>query len=328
MPERTLKQRKWGWLFMAVFLLLLSQIAWWAIVFSRYVDTVEELKRTNAQLQSQLVGSSGVDLSFISREAFRQKVMFFSESVFFALIASLALWLLFRALKTEERSREGQRNFIEVLTHESKTPLTALKLRLESIKEKMADSSLTLDVQRALFEVRRLTSIVEKALELNRLEMYIRNTEPLNLAELAEGIIKSMEPVFQQRQVQFISSLKEPVMVEGDYLGLRNTIQSLIENAVYYNDAQVKQVRLTVKEQNGFALVSVEDNGPGISISEETLVFERFYRGKVGKKIPGTGLGLYLSQQIVRAHRGVIRIIRQNHGAHFEIQIPLMARAL
>ena len=146
---------------MAVFLLLLSQIAWWAIVFSRYVDTVEELKRTNAQLQSQLVGSSGVDLSFISREAFRQKVMFFSESVFFALIASLALWLLFRALKTE-RSREGQRNFIEVLTHESKTPLTALKLRLESIKEKMADSSLTLDVQRALFEVRRLTSIVER----------------------------------------------------------------------------------------------------------------------------------------------------------------------
>ena len=199
MSTKALNKKNWGLLFVALHLLLLSQIVWWAIVFPRYVETVKELKLQNSFLASQTKNLSVISQSEVEKEAFHQKVMFLSESAFFALIASLALWLLFRALKKEEKSREIQRNFIEVLTHESKTPLTALKLLLESAKEKLSQAPPSEDLRRALDEVRRLSGIFDKALELNRLERYTFSFEEIDLGELTLSLLKRMEPVFKEK---------------------------------------------------------------------------------------------------------------------------------
>ena len=199
MSTKALNKKNWGLLFVALHLLLLSQIVWWAIVFPRYVETVKELKLQNSFLASQTKNLSVISQSEVEKEAFHQKVMLLSESAFFALIASLALWLLFRALKKEEKSREIQRNFIEVLTHESKTPLTALKLLLESAKEKLSQAPPSEDLRRALDEVRRLSGIFDKALELNRLERYTFSFEEIDLGELTLSLLKRMEPVFKEK---------------------------------------------------------------------------------------------------------------------------------
>jgi len=323
MPGKTLKQKRWGRLFLALHLLLISQIAWWAIVFSRYVNQVSELKLRNAFLESSQNQSVSLSQSAVEKEAFHQKAMFFSESAFFALIASLALWLLFRALRTEEKSREIQRNFIEVLTHESKTPLTALKLLLESAREKVTQVPASDDLRRALEEVRRLAGIIDKALELNRLERYSFSFEEIDLGELTESILKRMEPVFKERNVKVESALKKGILLSGDAFGLLNSIQSLIENSVFYNNAPDKLMSVTLQELSGKAVLSVKDNGPGIPKQEEELVFERFFRGKAGKRVAGTGLGLYLTRQVILAHKGSIQLIPGASGAHFEIQLPL-----
>ncbi|NBX76777.1 MAG: sensor histidine kinase [Proteobacteria bacterium] len=323
MPERTLKQKRWGRLFLALHLLLISQIVWWAIVFSRYVNSHKELKMRNAVLESQINHVPTPSLTELEQEAFHQKTMFFSESAFFALIASLALWLLFRALKTEERSRKIQRNFIEVLTHESKTPLTALKLRLESVKEKLGANPLSDDLRRALEEVRRLIGIFDKSLELNRLDRYAPTFEQVNLGELITGVLKRMEPLFKEKEVQVEIEVPKDLWVRGDSFGLQNSIQSLVENSVLYNDSIEKKLFVTLKKDYGSATLSVRDNGPGISQPDSNLIFERFYRGKAGKRVPGTGLGLYLCRQIILAHKGIIRLIPEASGAHFEIKLPL-----
>jgi signal transduction histidine kinase len=327
MPERTLKQRKWGFLFLALHLLLLSQVLWWGIVFCRDVNSLKELKIRNHWLQTQLGRENQVTLEVFEREALHQKVMFLSESVFFALVASLALWLLFKALRTEEKSRVSQRNFIEVISHESKTPLTALKLRLESVKEKLGEAPLTRDLNLALEEVRRLSSILEKSLELNRMERYSFSFELVDLSQLVSEVLRRMDPVFKEKQIDVHSQLSSGLVVRGDSFGLQNSIQSLIENSVLYNDAKEKALSVELNQQLGSVLFSVKDNGSGIAEKDEPFIFDRFYRGKAGKKVPGTGLGLYLTKQIISAHQGILRLVRSGQGAHFEIQLPLQAEA-
>ncbi|NBT58772.1 sensor histidine kinase, partial [bacterium] len=289
----------------------------------RYVNANRELKLRNAALESQLNREAMPSLVALDQESFHQKVMFLSESVFFAVIASLALWLLFRALKSEEHSRKIQRNFIEVLTHESKTPLTALKLRLESIREKMGDHLLSEDLKRALEEVRRLASIFDKSLELNRLERYTLAFEPVNVSDLTAGILRRMEPVFKEKGVCVESLLPAEIWVRGDSFGLQTSIQSILENSVIYNDSKEKKLSVVLKESDSSAVLSVSDNGPGIGTADSERVFERFYRGKAGKRVPGTGLGLYLARQIISAHKGVIHLVPVMVGAHFEIKLPL-----
>lgn len=327
MPERTLKQKKWGLLFLALHLLLLSQVLWWGIVFCRDVNSLKEMKVRNHWLQMQLGRESAVTLEQFEKEALHQKVMFVSESVFFALVASLALWLLFKALRTEERSRVTQRNFIEVISHESKTPLTALKLRLESVKEKLGEAPLVKDLNLALEEVRRLSSILEKSLELNRMERYSFSFELIDLSQMVAEVLRRMEPVFREKHIDVHSQLSTGLVVRGDSFGLQNSIQSLIENSVLYNDAKNKTLSVELNQELGTALFSVKDNGSGISEKDEPFIFDRFYRGKAGKKVPGTGLGLYLTKQIVSAHQGMLQLVRSGKGAHFEIKLPLQLEA-
>lgn len=307
---------------MSLHLLLLSQVLWWAIVFCRDVDLVKDLKKQNHYLSENLGISGEKTTAIIDQEAHHQKIMFLSESVFFAVVASLALWLLFKALKREERALSAQRNFIEVISHESKTPLTALKLRLESVKEKVGENPIGTDLNRALEEVRRLSSILEKALELNRLERSSMNYDSVDLSDLIADLLRRMDPVFKAKKVKVTIDLGEGMLVKADAFSLQNSFQSLLENAVQYNESEEKKLWVKLQKNQSDVLLSVKDNGPGINEKEEVLIFDRFYRGRAGKKVPGTGLGLYLARQIIQAHQGVLRFVRSSEGAHFEIKLP------
>ena len=327
MSELKLKQKKWGLLFLALHLLLMSQVLWWGIVFCRDVNALKQLKIQNHLLQVQTGMAKQLPEIDYEKESLHQKVMFISESVFFVLVASLALWILFRALRSEEKMRKTQRSFIEVITHESKTPLTALKLRLESVKEKMGDSPLVYDLGRALFEVKRLAGILEKSLELNRLERYSFSFDSIDLSQLVLELLKRMDPVFKEKNITVTTCLVEGVLVKGDSFGLQNSIQSLLENSVLYNDSPEKTLSVELRQDMNSAVLIVKDNGPGIPDKDEPFIFERFYRGKAGKKVPGTGLGLYLSKQIVAAHQGALRLVHSAKGAQFEIKLPLQWEA-
>ena len=324
MPEQTQKQRRWGAVFTAICVLLMAQVTWWTWVFYRDVDLIKELKIKNHWLEVQLGSLKGLPLSVFEDEAFHRRFMFISEGAFFAAMACLALWLLYRALRSEEKSREVQRNFIEVVSHESKTPLTALKLRLEAIAESNPEHAK--DIHLSLEEVRRLSSILEKALQLNRLEKYSFTFEQIDLALVVQEVLKRMEPVFSSKKVAVTKELQEGLLIKGDVFAVQNTVQTLLENSVLYNESENKELRVEVRPELSRVILSVSDNGPGISEKESEKVFERFYRGRSGRKVPGTGLGLYIARAIVQAHQGVIRLIRDGAGAHFEIEFPLTTR--
>jgi signal transduction histidine kinase len=298
--------------FILLFALVLAQVGWWALVFTRDAEIIAGLK---------LQLSPGAQAE-VQSEAYHRKLMFLSESGFFALVSLLALVLLYRALRAEERSRVVQRNFIETVSHESKTPLTALKLRLEALKSKLGDSASGASVALALDEVRRLSGVLEKTMELNRSERHALRFEKLRFSEVVDSVVRRLEPWTSAKGAKVYLDLDKEVEVLGDFTSLQNSVQSLLENAVLHNPGAERWVKITLAQRSSSVLLAVEDNGPGISKLESERVFERFYRGQAGKKVSGTGLGLYLAKVIVEAHRGVLSLSDASQGARFEITIP------
>ncbi len=318
------RNKKWVVLFIAVSVLILMQVLWWTTVFLRTVDKVADLERTVIKLSPGLG-----NLKAIEEHLFHSKFMFLSEGITFSVLICFGLYLLFRSLKAEQKTLEMQRNFTEILTHESKTPLTALKLRLENLLEIQGGNEvLTKETKLSLDEVRRLSSIIEKAISLNRIEANHFVFDEVSVEEVVQQVVKRLDPLFKSRNVKLHVELKEEILVRADFLALQNSIQSLIENAVYYNDKEAKTVTVAAsKHENGVRL-TVSDNGPGIQFKEQEKIFERFYRGASGRRVPGTGLGLYLTRLIVEAHKGAIRLVDSSaQGSRFEMFIPSLKGA-
>lgn len=317
----SIKENKlWVRWFLILAMLVLAQVGWWTIIFLRDVASLSELKTENLQLETRLGSIVSTTPEKIANEAFHRRLMILSESVFFAFITCLGLYLLYRALRVEQRSRDIQHNFIEMISHESKTPLTALKLRLESVREK--DPKWDRDLGLALEEVRRLASVFEKAMSLNRMERQAFSCEPIRLAEVVKQVIRRLDPFLKARGVEVALELDPDAVVQGDAYGLQNTVQSLIENAVLHNSHSDRHVELQVRREESKVFLDVSDNGPGISDKDKAHLFERFFRGQTGKNVPGTGLGLYIARTIVEAHKGKIRLVPPTlGGASFRIEL-------
>lgn len=299
------KQRLRFVVFTLIALALLAQVAWWTTLFVKNVNEIEVLQ------------------GYTATEAFHKRVMFISESGFFLMLMGVGLFLLYRALRFDEKAHESQKNFIEILAHESKTPLTALKLRLESLLEMQKDAYTKSELTAGIDEIRRLTSIVEKTLNLNRMEREELVKELVCVSDVVRDLVRRLEPFFKAKGVAVTLNLTSEACVLGDVDGLRNSFQSVIENSILYNDKAAKTLEVSLSERSGSISVRFSDNGPGISLQDKEMIFEKFYRGKSRSKTAGTGLGLYIARSILNAHHGLIRVLPSQTGAVFEIGLPV-----
>jgi signal transduction histidine kinase len=327
---RSLKSRYYAVFFVAVSVLILAQVGWWAFNFLEEVSTIASLRSENlrlaAQLENQPVAHSTLQL--IADEAARRRVMFISESSFFALLTVWALYLLYRALRREERSRSLEKSFIQAVSHDSKTPLTALKLRLEDVRDQLTPASeLRIEVEGALEEVRRLISGFERMLTLNRTERESLALQPVNLVEVIESVLKRLSPFLKSHGAEIIFSLPVEAEVRGDSTGLATSVQCLIENSILHNPSGVPKVWMDLASESGVKnphwVLRIRDNGPGIPLSERRIIFEKFSRGTRSGGISGTGLGLYIARKTAEAHHGSLRLSdSSDEGSCFELVIP------
>lgn len=321
------KRHKGEVLFYAVAFLVIAQIIWWMMAFFDNVSMIKLERLKNLELRSSLetvdVTAEKNRIEELSR---RRRLMFWSESITFLMLTGLGLFLLYRALKIESKSRETQRNFIETVTHESKTPMTAIKLRLENLQEQHSgEKELAQQLGLISTEVRRLTSIFEKTLTLNRSERHALSPEPIRVVEVLQQLERRLEPFLKDQNADLVIQASDECTVIADLQAFQNAIQSLIENAVLYNGESLKQVRIEAHDFNGRVQLNITDNGPGIDSSDRAKIFERFYRGRSGRKsaeVPGTGLGLYLAKTLIEAQQGHLTLVGSDKGAHFQIVLP------
>lgn len=327
---RALSSRYYAWFFAALAVLVLAQLAWWGWNFIDQVAVVADLRASVLFLRSQLDGvEAPVEaLRRIDSEAVRRRVMFLSESGFFALLTLWALYLLYRALRREDQTRALQKSFIEIISHESKTPLTALKLRLESLQDPTIDENeRRMEIDGGLEEVRRLITTFEKMLTLNRSERQAFILQPVNLVETIDAVLRRLEPLFRRHEVEVSVRGNEDALVAGDRAGLETSIQCLVENSVLHNPNSGRRIWIDVVAKERTWVLRVRDNGPGVGAEEQQIIFDKFTRGSRSKgAVPGTGLGLYIARKIAEAHHGALRIEESSaSGSTFLLEIPAVS---
>jgi signal transduction histidine kinase len=227
--------------------------------------------------------------------------------------------------------------FVSNVSHELRTPLTALKLYHDLLSVKPSETQNYLDTLKR--ETARLEKLIEDLLQLSRLDQTkeLPKFSSVELGPLVADLVKDRVPLAESRDLKlsFVPQQDLPA-VSGNEQLIGQTLSILLTNAMNYTPAGGEiQIRMDRSKKNGkvFAGFSVEDTGPGISPDDQGRLFERFFRGKVGREsaVSGTGLGLSIAYEIIQKHGGEINVENlkeEGKGAKFQIWLPALEEEL
>lgn len=255
----------------------------------------------------------------------------YSLAALLGLTATLGFYALYRTVAVEMAFAERRNNFASAVTHELKTPLTAIRMYGEMLRDGLvADDDHRQDYYRILTaEAERLTRLIHNVLELSRLEKQtrrfeLRSGDPRDaLAAVAEVLGPHAE------QKGFVLELDDDGPAEAifDRDALAQVLFNLVDNAVKYAEgAEDRRVELRCSGLGDRVRLSVADRGPGVARKHLRTIFEPFYRGEdeLTRRTKGTGIGLSLVQGLVEQMGGTVRG-RNRDGGGFEVIIDLPA---
>ena len=228
---------------------------------------------------------------------------------------------------------EGRRRFFADISHELRTPLTAIRGEAEvTARGQDKQAKEYRDALRRIVDLSaQLAQLVEDLLFLARSDTANNrlNLEPLPLDDLLRALCDDTQGLARKKQLDLQLDLPvQAVLIEGDALRLRQLILILIDNACRYSKLG-GVIKVSLASELKSAVITVEDQGIGISEDEQNLVFERYFRSEAARKVApsGTGLGLPLAKSIVEAHHGEIKLqSRVDFGTQVTITLPLIAQ--
>ena len=235
----------------------------------------------------------------------------------------------YNTMATQLESLDKSRNqFVSNASHELKTPLTTMKIMLESmIYEPDMPAELRADFMKDMnHEIDRLTGIVTDLLVLTRLDSQKEmQREEVNMSELTEETIHLLSPAAEQKKQTLKEEVQEGIILYGDRSKLSQILYNLMDNAIKYTQEE-GTIRVSLKQENNGSVVwRVKDNGIGIPAEDLDHIFERFYRvdKSRGRDSGGTGLGLSIVKQMVRMHDGTISVYSEpGSGSEFVVVFP------
>ncbi|ABA24920.1 Periplasmic Sensor Signal Transduction Histidine Kinase (plasmid) [Trichormus variabilis ATCC 29413] len=236
-------------------------------------------------------------------------------------------------LESQQELIKLREDFASTLTHDLKTPLLGA---IETIKAFQQEQfgSVSPTQQEVLDTMARShktsLQLVETLLDVyrNDIEGLKLNLAPVDLTNLAEDVASSLIALAANRRVHLSvsygnSDWRHALWVQGDTLQLQRVFNNLLVNAINHSRRGAK-VEVVLEGQASYQLVKILDTGAGIQPEQFPYLFERFYQGHSDRQAKGSGLGLYLSRQIIEAHGGIIWAEnRVPTGAMFAFKLPV-----
>jgi len=230
-------------------------------------------------------------------------------------------------LERLEGSFLSQRQFIEDLAHELKTPLSVMKGEIElTLKKVRSEKEYESALDSNLEEVDRLIKILEKLLVLARLDKGVANLEMrlLDLNQVVQDIVNDIKIFADQKNISIQFRSYGEAAVLGDETRLKQLFLNILDNALKYTPPQGKVI-IEVGAEANRAKVVISDTGIGIHETMLPHIFDRFYRAHKAQDISGSGLGLSIAKSILEAHKGKIEVqSAPNKGSTFIIFLPLL----
>ena len=318
----------------AVMAYMLVAFGWWSILLytknrDAYLAKAELLKLVAIAEQRVADPAEYAELPEfreLRRDYKRQENMIMGEAIFIAVSLFLALWFINSGYNRILKSSEQQRNFLLSITHELKSPLASIRLVLQTfMRREFPLAQARSFAESGLTETDRLTNLVNDLLLSAKLESaYQPDLQPVNLSALLEDIVDQLRKKYPGTDFQLDDDGSVPPL-QSDRAGITAVAYNLLENAVKYGGSD-PEVHITLRREQKQAVWTVADNGIGIPERERKRIFTKFYRvgSEDTRHTKGTGLGLYIVRETLRALGGRIRV-RSNgtRGTVFEVLLPV-----
>lgn len=248
--------------------------------------------------------------------------------VFCALLMAGTI-LLVVALGRQADVSRLQADFLSKVSHDFRTPLTSIRMFVETLRENRIEDPEKRERILALLsqETGRLSVLIDRLLEFARLESGQLRYVPksVDVSEVIEAVVARFEPRTVTGNARLTTQVADDlplVLVDAD--ALAEAVQNLIDNAFKYTGPE-KRIAVEAKRVGRDVEIAVSDNGPGIARVDQSRIFDSFYRGddRLSRATEGSGLGLALTRHIVHAHGGKIRVESEpGKGARFVIVLP------
>ncbi len=226
-----------------------------------------------------------------------------------------------------------QNNFINSFTHELKTPVTSLKLFLETfIKHELPEAERQRYLGYMLTDIGRLAGTINRILDLARIESksYVGDFIVADLVEETGRFFAAHAPKFQRARIEVLDWHAGPLPARIDRGLFDMVLMNLALNALRYNKSETPTIAVAFARSRRWIQIAVTDNGIGFNRRESKRIFRKFYQigHSENMSAQGTGLGLYLCQLIVKMHRGKIHAESPGpgQGATFTVSFPPAAK--
>ena len=256
---------------------------------------------------------------------------FYLAALFVVLGVTLfGAYLLWRDVRRELGVAELRSQFVSSVSHELKTPLTAIRMFAETLRDgRSADSGMRDEyLETIVNESERLTRLLNNVLDFSKIEQGKKTYRPAPTAlpEVLHAAVRALQYPLAQDGFDLRLQVDEdlpPIRADAD--ALQQAILNLLINAMKYSGSN-RAIDLSLRVQNGDAIIEVTDRGVGIPAEEQRHIFEKFYRVPTpeNQRLPGTGLGLTLVEHIAHAHGGRVEVrSAAGQGSTFSIHLPI-----
>ena len=256
---------------------------------------------------------------------------FYLIALFLVLCATLfGAYFLWRDVGRELRVAEMRSQFIASVSHELKTPLTAIRIFAETLgMGRLKDAQAKREyLDTIINESQRLTRLLNNVLDFSKIEKGQRSyrKDPVSPSNIVNAAVQAMQYPLKQQDFHLNVEMEDELPnIRVDRDAIEQAILNLLSNAMKYSGAS-RQIDLRVQRRTDHIAIEVSDQGIGIDPAQQKRIFEKFYRvpSEQNQRIPGTGLGLALVFHIVAAHDGQVEVLSTlGQGSTFSIHLPV-----
>ncbi|MFT4565420.1 MAG: signal transduction histidine kinase [Saprospiraceae bacterium] len=307
------------WFSIGVITYLIIGITWWGLLLFRETTISYNLK---------IAAADENELTTINEEYRKDKMKIFGEGLFLGFSILAGVYIIYRSANREIGQMKQQGDFLLSVSHELKSPIAAMKLALQTlIRPNLPPATSNKITHSAIKDADRLEQLVQNillsaSLDEKQLELFL---EPTDISKLLYQIVEEFRSKADTKKIIFKSEY-EGLSCQLDKSMIKQAVVNILQNAIKYAESE-SDIHVLVKEVNKKVEIEIRNKGPQIKFEERSEIFERFYRGNdpMVRNKEGTGIGLYISKEIIGAHRGDIKIRsnEQESMTSFIIELPI-----
>jgi two-component system phosphate regulon sensor histidine kinase PhoR len=249
--------------------------------------------------------------------------------IFSILLVVLIYFFTFKNWLKQKKLAEMQSDFVNSITHELHTPLATIIIANKNLQKDKINAqkenilSLTKIIER---QSQRLKTLFERILDITTMNKFTLNKKEYILGNLLDDVLLDYRLMLSDNNIEFeLNRNNDDRIVFLDRFWFTTMLFNIFENAIKYNNSNVKKVQVTVSDTKDATEIHIKDNGIGMPSATINHIFEKFYRDTNNevKEANGLGLGLFYTRQSVEAHGWNIKVeSKENEGATFIIIIP------